>query len=155
MRDDLHAGVGLAIGAQLLSAEALMHLAMALPGDDLDAGLGLHPFGEIFVRDEDDPLDPKRLDHAHRVGRGAADVGLSLDLRRGIDIGHHRHAGIGFAERPHVGAGDGGRQRAAGPRVGDQHQLVGAEQLRGLGHEMHAALDDDLGVGLGSLARKL
>ncbi len=36
MGDDLHAGIGLAIGAQLGAGEALVHLAMALPGDDLD-----------------------------------------------------------------------------------------------------------------------
>ena len=58
VRDDLHAGVALAIGAELLAGEALMHLAMALPGDDLDLGLGLHPFGEIFVGDHDHPRRP-------------------------------------------------------------------------------------------------
>ena len=31
--------------------EALVHLAMALPGDDLDLGLGRHVLGEVLVRD--------------------------------------------------------------------------------------------------------
>jgi hypothetical protein len=37
----------------------------------------------------------------------------------------------------------------------EQHRLVGIEQLRGLGHEVHAALHDDLGVGLRRLAGEL
>src|SRR5680860_1704321 len=87
MGDDLHAGIGLAIGAQLLAREALMHLAMALPGDDLDIGLCRHPFGEILVGDEDDALGPQRLDDPHRIGRGAADIALGLHLGRSVHIG--------------------------------------------------------------------
>ena len=107
-------GSALAIGTKLLAGEPLMHLAMALPGDDLDVGLGLHPFGEILVGDHDHARLPERLDHPHGVGRGAADVGLGLHFGRGVDVGHHRHAGIGFAQRAHIGAGDRRRERAAG-----------------------------------------
>ncbi len=66
---------------------------------------------------------------------------------RGVDVGDDRHAGIGLAQHAHVLGRDGGGQRAAGPEVGDEHRLVGIEQLRGLGHEVHARLHDDLGIG--------
>src|SRR5262245_50470942 len=94
--DDLHAGIGLAIGAELLAGEEFMHLAMTLPGDDLNGGLGRDPLGEILVGNKDHALSAERLDHAHGVGRGAADIGLGLYLGRGVDIGDDRHAGIGF-----------------------------------------------------------
>src|SRR5262245_50484882 len=45
MRDDLDARIRLAIGAELGAREALMHLAMTLPGNDLDRGLRRHVFG--------------------------------------------------------------------------------------------------------------
>src|SRR6185312_12763310 len=99
--NDLDAGIGLAIGAELLAGEALMHLAMALPCDDIDGGLGGDPLRQILVRDHDDARDAKRLDHAHGIGRGAANVGLGLHLGRGVDVGDDRHAGIGLAQRPH------------------------------------------------------
>ena len=47
--------------------------------------------------------------------------------------------------------GDRVRQRAAGVGVGDQHALVRTQDRRGLGHEVHAAEDDRLGVGRGGL----
>ena len=155
MRDDLHAGIGFAIGTQLVRGEALMHLAMALPGDDLDIGLRLHPFGQELVGNHDDAFGAERFHHAHRVRRGAADIRLGLHVRRRVHIGHDRHAGISLAQRPHVCAGDRGGKRAARAQVGDQHFLVRVEELRGLCHKMHAALHDDLGVGLGRLAGKL
>ena len=100
-------------------------------------------------------LEPERLHDAHGVGGGATDVAFGLHFGRGVDIGDHRHAGIGLAQGAHIGASDRGRKRTAGAAIGDQHHLVGIEQLRGLGHEMHAALHDDLGVGLRRLAGEL
>ena len=90
-----------------------------------------------------------------RVRRRAADVDLRLHLGRGVDVDDHRHAREFLAQQPHVLAGDGGGERAAGAHVRDQHGLVGVQDLRGLGHEMHAALHDDVGVDLRRLAREL
>ena len=42
--------------------EQLMHLAMALPGDDLHVGLGGDVLRQIFVRQHDDALDAERFD---------------------------------------------------------------------------------------------
>ena len=43
-------------------------------------------------------------------------------------------------------------ERAAGGEIGQQDALVRRENRRGLGHEVHAAEDDDLGLGLRGLA---
>ena len=43
--------------------------------------------------------------------------------------------------------GDRVGQRAAGVEIGDQHALVRAQDRGGLGHEVHAAEDDRVGVG--------
>jgi hypothetical protein len=41
-----------------------------------------------------------------------------------------------------------------GPAVGNQHDLIGIENLGGLGHEVHATLDDDRSLRLRRLARE-
>ena len=45
-------------------------------------------------------------------------------------------------------------ERAAGGEIGKQHGLLRREDRRRLGHEVHAAEDDDVGVGLRRLARE-
>ena len=137
------------------AGEALVHLAAALPGDDLHLGLRGDVAREIFVGQEDHFVRAEALDHLHGVRRRAADVALRLHVGGGVDVGHDRHAGKTLAQQAHVVAGDGGGERAAGAQIRDQHGLVGIEDLRGLGHEMHAALHDDVGVDLAGLARKL
>ena len=65
MRDDPHAGIGLAIGAQLIAREALMHLAMALPGDDLRAYREADPGVKIIAHPE---CAPDVIDEADFTG---------------------------------------------------------------------------------------
>ena len=60
----------------------------------------------------------------------------------GVDVGDDDGAGVLGLPRPQLVGGDRVGQRAAGPLVRDQHGLVGAEDLRGLGHEVHAAEHD-------------
>ncbi len=148
MGDDLDPGGRDPELGELGPGEALVDLAGALPGDDLDVGLGGHPRREVLVGEEDDLVDTERLDDVDRVGGGAADVGFGLHLGRRVDVGDDRRAGMLVAEPGDVVGGDGLRQRAAGPEVGDQHGLVGVEDLGRLGHEVHAGHDDDVGVGL-------
>ena len=150
-----HLGVRIG-GAQLENVgggEAFVHLAAPLPGDDLDVGLARDVAGEELVGDQDDAIDAPFLgdvfDHLHGVGAGAADIGLGLHVGRGVHIGHDRQARIALLDQPHVGAGDRGGEAASGQQVGDQHGLFRRQDLRRLGHEVHAGLDDDLGVGLG------
>jgi len=56
--------------------------------------------------------------------------------QRGIHVGHHRHAGMPFAQQSDVRGRDRGGKRAARPRIGDQHGLFRVQELGGLGHEM-------------------
>ena len=129
MRDDLHGGIGFAIGAQLVAGKALMHLAGAFPGDDLHAGFRSDVARQILVRQEDHGGCAQALDHLDGIGRGAADIDLRLHVGRRVDIGHHRHAGKTLAQQPHVVAGDAGSQRTAGARIRDQHRLRRIEDL--------------------------
>ncbi len=158
MRQHHDAGMGRAVVADLGGGEPLMHLAGAFPGDDLHAGQVRDVLREVLVRDHDHGVGAEfardLLDHGDGIGRGAADVTLGFHLGRGVHIGHDRQAGIFLAEQAHIGASDRGRQRTAGARIGDQHGLVGRKDLRGLRHEMHAGLHDDLRIGARRLARE-
>ena len=133
--------------------EALVDLAAALPGDNLDAGLARDVAGQEFIGDQDHPVDAPHsrgfLDHLYGVGAGAADVGLGLHLGGGVDVGHHRQARVALLDQPHVRPGDRGGQRAAGAQVRDQNGLLRRQDLGGLGHEVDARLDDHAGLGAG------
>ena len=83
-----------------------------------------------------------RYDDFEGVRRGAADVGLRLHRGRGVDVADDDRAGMFGLPGSQLIGGDRVGQRAAGPLVGDQHGLVRAEDLRGLGHEVHAAEHD-------------
>ena len=154
MRQHDHARMLLAQLADLGRREALVHLAVPGPGDDLDPGLGGDVLRQVLVGQHDDAVHAERLDHLARVARRAADVRLRLHGRRGVDVGDDRNAGIALAQQPNVGGGDRGGERAAGFQVGDQHGLFRIEQLGGLGHEVHAGQHDHVGVGLRRLARQ-
>ena len=97
--------------------EALVHLAMALPGDDLHLGLGGDVLREILVGQHDRRA---RRRATSTTLRALAEVQQMSDLRLhrggGVDVGDHRHAGIALPHQPHVGGGDRFRQRAAGAR---------------------------------------
>jgi len=80
---------------------------------------------------------------------------LGLHVGRGVHIGDDREVRVALTDQAHVGAGDRGRERAARARVGDKHRLVRAQDFRGFGHEVHASLDNNLGVRAGSFARQL
>ena len=82
------------------------------------------------------------LDHLDRVGGRAADVGERLDRRGGVDIGDDDRAGMLVLPGPQFVGGDRVGQRAAGPLVRNEHGLVRAEDLGGLGHEVHTAEHD-------------
>ena len=85
--------------------------------------------------------------------RAAVPAGEGLDRRGGVHVGH-RHGDVGDAgldqlvpalldlvDRGHVG------HRAAGREVGQHHGLgVGGQDVGRLGHEVHAAEDDALGI---------
>ena len=73
------------------------------PTARVDARLRGDPTPEVLVGQEDDLIDPERLDDLEGAARGAADVDLGLDLCRRVHVGDHRDAGESApaaAERP-------------------------------------------------------
>ena len=145
--------------------DAGVDVALAVPdveagaavGVLLDPGLALDEGAEPHVGAEEDlgvrtVLAEDVLDDLDRVPRGAAVVGLGLDLRRGVHVHHDHGAGVlGLPGAQLIGV-DRLRERAAGAEVRDQHGLLGAEDRGGLGHEVNAAELDHLGIGLRRLA---
>ena len=121
-----------------------MHVALAGPHVQvLAAGDPAHVGAEELVRAEQHlAVLGDRGDHLDRVRRRAADVGLRLHRRGGVDVGDDDRAGMLGLPRAQFVGGDRVGQRAARPLIGDQHGLVRAEDLGRLGHEVHAAEHD-------------
>ena len=111
------------------------------PGELLDIGT------QIAVGSENHGLvGGNRLHDLQRVGRRAANVGQGLHADRGVHIGDDRVTGMrGLESRKFPGVARLG-QRAPRLGTGDQHLLFGAEDLGGLGHEVHSGEEDDVGV---------
>ena len=91
---------------------------------------------------------------ALRVAGGAAVVALGLHLGGRVHVRDDDRAGVLRLPLAQLLGRDRRGQRAAGAQIGDQHRLLGREDLRRLGHEVDAAEDDRLGVGRGRLARE-
>ena len=92
------------------------------------------------------------LDDGDGVRRGHAVVGQRLDLGRRVDVHDRDRAGMLRLPGAQLLGGDRVGERAARVEVGDQDGLLGREDRGGLGHEVHAAEGDDVGVGGGRLA---
>src|SRR5439155_26586234 len=135
--------------AQVLGGEALVHLAVPLPQDDLDPRLPGDVAAQELVRQEDDAPAAERLDDLDRVGRSAADVRLGLHGRGRVDVADHRNPGVTLAQEAHVVRRDRGGQGATRLEIGNQDGLFGAEELGGFGYEVDARQDDHFGVGPG------
>ena len=123
------------------------------PQQHLAVELARQVAAEVPVGPEDDLLFGRDLGK-DRLGAGGGDdhVGQRLHLGRTIDVGQRDVIGVGFAE----GAELFGRAAVfkAAPRVhvGQDHDLVGREDLGGIGHELDAAKGDHVGVGRRRLA---
>ena len=125
-----------------------MHVALAHPdahvgaaGDPLDVGAE-----ELVGEEQHLAVGGDRLDHLDGVGRRAADVGLGLHLGGRVDVGDDDGARVLGLPGAQLVGGDRVGQRAAGVRVRHQHGLLGRQDLRRLGHEVHAGEDDRRGV---------
>jgi hypothetical protein len=131
-------------------------MALAHPDVHLPAGDPLDVRPEELVGEEQDlPVLGDRSHHRRGVRGGAADVGLGLHVGRGVHVGHDHGAGVLGLPGPEAFHVDGRGQRAASVEVGDVHALVRGEDGRGLGHEVHAAEEDLVGVGGRGLAGQL
>ncbi len=91
---------------------------------------------------------------AFGVARRAAVVGQRFHLGRRVHVGDDDGSRILGFPAPKVVRGDRRRERTTGLEVGKQHRLVGGEDRGRLGHEVHAAEQDDVGVGGCGLAGK-
>ena len=94
------------------------------------------------------------LDDLDGVGGRHAVVGLGLDLGRRVDVHDDDRAGVLGLPGAQLVGGDRVRERAARVQVRQQHGLLGREHRRRLGHEVHAAERDHVGVGRRRLLRE-
>ena len=78
MSQDLNVGILLAVSMEILRSKTLMHLTVSLPNNQFDFSLPCHMQSQKLVGSEDDPLTPERFHHLEGIGRGAANIALSL-----------------------------------------------------------------------------
>ena len=133
---------------QVGGGDAGVHVALAHPdahvgaaGDPLDVRAE-----ELVGQEQHLAVGGDRLDDLDGVGRRAADVGLGLHLGGRVDVGDDDGARVLGLPGAQLVGGDGVGQRAAGVRVRHQHRLLGRQDLRRLGHEVHAREDDRRGA---------
>ncbi len=156
MDEELRARVGLEGSPDLRGADARVHVALPHPDVHLAAGDLLDVGPQEHVGEEEDlPVLGDRLHHRHRVGRGAADVRLRLDLGRGVHVGDHDRVRMLRLPRSEPLSVDRRGERAAGLQIGDEDGLLGREDLRGLRHEVDAAEHDGGRVRLRGSSRQL
>ena len=86
---------------------------------------------------------------------GDDDVAERFHRRRAIDVGQRDMVGMGRAERRELVGRAAVLEAAAGVHVGQDHDLLGRQDLRRLGHEAHAAEGDHIGIGRRRLARQI
>ena len=124
-----------------------VYVTLAAPDVQPPARLALDERSQPHIGSEQDlgvlaVLAPDVLDDLHGVRGGAAEVGLRLDLGGGVHVHHHDRPGVLCLPGSQLVGGDGVGQRAAGPQVWQQHGLLGTQDRRRLGHEVHAAEGD-------------
>ena len=67
MSNDLHRRVRIAIGAQFLAGETLMHFTVTLPQDQFHFGLRGDIFAKIFIRQKDHAINAEAFNDLHRI----------------------------------------------------------------------------------------
>ena len=78
-------------------------------------------------------------------------VGFRFHRCRRVHIAHHGNARIAVAQEADIFRGNRGCKRAPCLEIRNQNRFLRAEKLCGLGHEVDAAQDNDLGVSPGCL----
>ncbi len=132
--------------------KALMHFAVAFPGDDLHMRLGGDVVGQIFVGKHDHAIGAEGLDDGPGITGRAANIGFRLHGGGCVDIGDDGDAAITLAQQAHVGRRDRIGQRATGLEIWKQDRLFRVQQFGGLRHELHTGENDRLCLGLGRFA---
>ena len=154
MHQELGIGILPPLGLHVGRAERRVHVALPHPHLDGAPRHAAHMASQEEVRHEQHRhVGRQCLDDRHRVARGAAVVGLGLHRGAAVHVGDDHAIGMGGAPRAHVLRLDRGRERAPGIRVGDEHALVGVGDGSRLGHEMHAADDEQRRIELAGASR--
>ena len=156
MDQELGAGMVLPLLRDVLGIDPGMHVTLPHPDVNvLSSGHASYVRAEEHVGAEKNFLvGGDRLDDLDRVARGTAVVGLRLHLGGGVDVGNHDRARVlGFPGAELRGVDRRG-ERAAGGHVGKEYLFLRRENRCRLGHEVHAAEDDDIGVGLCCFTRE-
>ena len=145
MDEQLRLRVGGRLAAQFGRADPGVHVALAHPDVHVRAaGHPLHVGAEELVGQEQDlPFRREGRYDLRRVGRRAAQVGFRLDLGAGVHVRDDRGARMLGLPVPDLLRGDGVGERAAGPRLRDQHGPVRGEDLGRLRHEVDPGEHDD------------
>ena len=121
----------------------------------MPAGLFHHPRAEILIRDEQQVLVLRRsFDNFHRVAAGANHVAQRLHRRTAIDVGDGPEIRIGLLHRGEFVRRTAFLERTAGVLVRQHDDFLRVQNLRRLGHEMHAAENNHVGAGFGGLLGK-
>ena len=150
-----HVRIALAHLTDVLGGEALVHLAVPGPGDDLNLRhQGCRVLRQELVRQHDHTINPERLDDFLGIARGAADVRLGLHGRGCVDIGDHRNTRVARPQLTHILCRDRLREGTAGLIIWNEHRFVWIEEFGGLGHEVHAGQHDDVSIGVHRLTRQ-
>ena len=79
----------------------------------------------------------------------------AFTVGRAVDVGQRDMVRMRRAERRELVGRAAVLKAAAGVHVGQDDDLLGRQDLRGLGHEADAAKGDDVGVGRLRLARQI
>ncbi len=135
--------------------EAVMDVAVPVPGDDRFPRFPGDVGGQVLVGDEEEPVDAEGVDHGRGVARRAADVALGLDLGARVDVADDRKPGVGGLPGPELAAVDHVGHGTAGFDLGQQDRLSRGQHGRRFGHEVDAAEDDRGGLEAGRLAAEL
>ena len=109
------------------------------------SGLLHHPGAQILVRHKKDvAIGRAGIHDLHRVSARADDVAERLHLGAAVDVGDGQKIRVGLLQFPEFVSRAAFLERASGALVRQNHDLVRAEDLGGLRHEMNAAEDDDI-----------
>ena len=143
-------GVG-EFGADLFDGLRREHdvgVTASRPEAHLAAGLLGDPLAEVLVGDEQDVfVGGDLVDDFDGVAAGDDHVAERFHAGGAVDVGDDVNVGIGgfVGGKTFVGAGVG--ERTTGVDVGEENGARGVNDFGGLGHEVDAAEENDVGLG--------
>ena len=155
VRGDGRAGVLLFQLEKFGLGEGLVHDADAGPQQHFAVKLARQVSAQVPVGAKDDFLFRRDLgEDGLGAGRCHDDVAERFHLGRAVDVGQRDVIGVGFAESAEFLRRAGVLEAAPRVHVGQDHGLLGREDLGGVGHELDPAKGDHVRVRRCRLARE-